>query len=146
MTLEPVEVFLPPAGPYVSTRSLTPAVVTSHKHIANVDGRRERGGFVAKQPVGSTISAAEARVRFSEMIRRALVDRETIVVESDGIPSVVILSVSQYEELVRDARLARFERSSRAAGLDAEAQGVTEEQLEAEMEETRQRHYRRAYG
>lgn len=80
------------------------------------------------------------------MIRRALDDRETIVVESDGVPSVVILSLLQYEELVRDARLARFERSSRAAGLDAEAQGITEEQLEAEMEETRQRHYRRAYG
>ena len=93
-----------------------------------------------------SITATEARVHFGEVIKRAYTEREAVVVEKDGIPIVVILSFPQYEQLLQETRLARFERLSRAAGLEAERQGLTEEQVECEMEEIRERSYRESYG
>ncbi len=49
-------------------------------------------------------------------------------------------------QLVRQAKLARFERLSLAAGLDAERQGLTEEELEAEIEEIKEQLYQETYG
>ena len=68
------------------------------------------------------------------------------MVEKDGIPMVVILSFPYYEQLLQEIKLARFERLSRAAGLEAERQGLTEEQIEQEMEEIRAQLYQEAYG
>jgi len=67
-------------------------------------------------------------------------------VERDGISVAVILSFPDYEQLIRQAKLARFERLSRAAGLEAESQSVTEEQLEAEMESIKAQLYQETYG
>jgi len=103
------------------------------------------GANMALENVKS-ITATEARVHFGEVIRRAYTEREPVVVEKDGIPVVVILSIPQYEQLLRETRLARFERLSRAAGLEAERQGLTEEQVEQEMEEIRERGHREGYG
>lgn len=93
-----------------------------------------------------TVTATEARVHFGKIMKRAAGERAPIVVEKDGIPTVVILAVPEYEQLVRDARLGRFARASRAAGLDAEAQGLTEEQLARELEEIRGQSHRETYG
>lgn len=101
---------------------------------------------MAQKKARGTISATEARVRFGEVIKRAYVSQEPLVVEKDGIPVVVILSLPYYEQLLREVKLARFERLSRAAGLEAEQQGLTEEQLEREMEEIRERLHQEAYG
>jgi hypothetical protein len=51
-----------------------------------------------------------------------------------------------YKRLIRQAKLARFECLSLAAGLDAERQGLTEEELEAEMEEIKEQLYQETYG
>jgi len=51
-----------------------------------------------------------------------------------------------YEQLLLELKLARFERLSRGAGLEAERQGLTEEQVEQEMEEVRERFYHEIYG
>lgn len=53
----------------------------------------------------------------------------------------MILSFPYYEQLLRQVKLARFERLSRQAGREAEQQGLTEEQLEQEMEEIREQVY-----
>ncbi len=94
----------------------------------------------------STISATQARLRFGEVIKSASVGQKPVVVEKAGIPVVVILGLPDYERLVEEARLGRFQRLSRAGGLDAERQGLTEEQLEEEMKQVRARVYRRHYG
>jgi len=91
-------------------------------------------------------SATQARVHFGEIIKRACLGQEQVVVEKDGIPMVVILSFPYYEQLLQEIKLARFERLSRAAGLEAERQGLTEEQIEQEMEEIRAQLYQEAYG
>lgn len=96
--------------------------------------------------VPRAISATEARVHFGEVIKRAYVGQEAVVVEKDGIPVVVILSFPYYEQLRRELKLARFERRSREAGLEAAREGLTEEQLEQEMEEIRAYLHREVYG
>ncbi len=50
------------------------------------------------------VSATEARTRFSELMRRAVDDRDIIVVERRGKPQVVILSVEEYERLRKRQR------------------------------------------
>ena len=54
--------------------------------------------------------------------------------------------IPDYKQLIRQAKLARFERLSLAAGLEAERQGLTEEELEAEMEEIKEQLYQEVYG
>jgi prevent-host-death family protein len=92
------------------------------------------------------LSATQARIHFGEVIKRAYRDGEHVIVEKDGIPVVVILSVPEYEQLLRELKLVRFEQASRVAGLEAEQQGLTEEQLKQEMETIKERLYRQAYG
>ena len=101
---------------------------------------------MASRPSEHAVTTTQARAQFDDIVRRASVGGEAIVVEDDGGPSVVIVSLPRYEELLREARLARFERASRVAGVEAEQQGLTEEQLEREMEEIKQRRYHGAYG
>lgn len=50
-----------------------------------------------------TVSATEARVRFGEMMRRAVVDGEAIVVERGGDPAVVVVSLEEYRRLLAAA-------------------------------------------
>lgn len=45
------------------------------------------------------ISATEARVRFGELLRRVVQSREAVIVERDGKPQVVVLSLEEYERL-----------------------------------------------
>jgi len=99
---------------------------------------------MAQERMPSTISATQARVHFGEVIKRAYISQEPVVVEKDGIPVVVVLSFPHYEQLLQELKLARFERLSRAAGLEAERQGLTEEQLEQDMEELRKRLHQEA--
>lgn len=98
-----------------------------------------------RKKVQSTISATQARMRFGEIVKRAYVSQEQVVVEKDGIPVVVILSFPYYEQLLREIKLARFEHVSRVAGLEAEREGLTEEKLEREMDEIRERLYQETY-
>ena len=46
-----------------------------------------------------TVSATEARAHFGEIIRRANRDQQTIIVERDGKPCVVVISVDEYRRL-----------------------------------------------
>jgi prevent-host-death family protein len=46
-----------------------------------------------------SVSATEARVRFGELLRRVVEDRETIVVERGGEPQVVVLPIAEYLSL-----------------------------------------------
>ena len=99
-----------------------------------------------KEPMLTTISATDARIRFGEVMKRAYSGQEHLIVEKGGIPLVVIMSVPDYEQMRTELKLERFERMSRAAGLDAEKQGLTEEMLEEELETIRGQIYKEKYG
>jgi prevent-host-death family protein len=47
------------------------------------------------------VSATEARIRFGELMRQAVENRETIVVERGGKSHVVVISVEEYERLLK---------------------------------------------
>ena len=51
--------------------------------------------------MGRVISATEARIRFGEVMRKAVEGRETIIVERGGKSHVVIMSVGEYERLLK---------------------------------------------
>lgn len=89
----------------------------------------------------TVISATEAKNRFGEVIRRVYRDGETFIVERDGLPVAVIMSVQQYR--MAEQHLMEF---SRLVGQAAERQGLTEEQLFQELEEDRRAVYRETYG
>ncbi|MBW1782270.1 MAG: type II toxin-antitoxin system Phd/YefM family antitoxin [Deltaproteobacteria bacterium] len=46
------------------------------------------------------VTATEARIRFGELIRRVVENRESVIVERSGKPQAVVLSVSEYERLL----------------------------------------------
>jgi prevent-host-death family protein len=47
------------------------------------------------------VSATEARIRFGELMRQAVENHETIVVERGGKSHVVVMSVEEYERLLK---------------------------------------------
>jgi len=47
------------------------------------------------------VSATEARIHFGELMRQAVENQETIIVERGGKSHVVVLSVEEYERLLK---------------------------------------------
>ena len=47
------------------------------------------------------VSATEARIRFGELMRQAVENHETIIVERGGKSHVVVISVEEYERLLK---------------------------------------------
>jgi prevent-host-death family protein len=54
-------------------------------------------------PAMARIKATAARQSFGEVIRRAVVEGEQFMVEKNGLPVVVILSVRDYEGMRKAA-------------------------------------------
>jgi len=48
-----------------------------------------------------SVTATEAQIRFGELIRRVAEDRESVIVERGGKPQAVVLSVPEYERLLK---------------------------------------------
>lgn len=51
--------------------------------------------------MGRVVSATEARIRFGEVMREAVESGEPVIVERDGTPHVVVLSVGEYHRLLK---------------------------------------------
>lgn len=102
-----------------------------------------------------TIPATIAHRQFGDLIKRAFSGREHFIVEKDGLPVVAILSMAEYQELMQERerleqdkqeRLKKFRKAARAIGEEIERQGLTEDEVMAKLEETRQRLYEENYG
>ena len=82
------------------------------------------------------VSATEARIRFGELMRRAVESREPIIVERGGKSHVVVLSVDEYERLLKRQQqddwreLVRRERAQVQADLDGRKLPLPEEILQ----------------
>lgn len=51
-----------------------------------------------------SVNATEARIRFGELMRRAVEEGEPIIVERGGKAHVVVLSMDAYQRLLRERR------------------------------------------
>ena len=92
------------------------------------------------------ITASEAHRGFGKLLKRVYRSDEHLIVERDGYPVAVLLSYQEYEKLRRDQAVAAFDVLSRGVGRDIKEQGITEEELMAEVEVAKQEIYNEQYG
>jgi prevent-host-death family protein len=71
--------------------------------------------------MGRVVSATEARIRFGELMRQAVETNEAIVVERGGKSYVVVLSVGEYERLVKRQQRAEWKELAHAARTQVQA-------------------------
>lgn len=89
-----------------------------------------------------TVTAKWVRKHFKEMVDRAVNAGEHFMVEDDNIPTVVILSRSEYEYLKRQADLSRFFTSqNQESELVTESSRITEADRQAELRIIKQQVY-----
>jgi prevent-host-death family protein len=68
------------------------------------------------------VSATEARIRFGELMRQAVEDHETIIVERGGRPHVVVMSVKAYERLLKRQQQGDWKDLVRGARVQIQAE------------------------
>lgn len=94
----------------------------------------------------AVINASELHRAAGKMLKRVALQDEHLVVERDGYPVAVLLSYPEYEELMRLRAMAAHREFARALGQEAERQGLSEEQLMAELERDKRKVFDAAYG
>ena len=92
------------------------------------------------------ISTTEVRRNLTSVIQRIRKRKEHAIIEQSGSPVAVILSVAEYEQLLRYKRLALFDRMTREFGEAVERRGLSENVLMAELEETKREVVREKYA
>ncbi len=104
-----------------------------------------------KHPTQVPMSSTSAQRQFGDVMRRAHSGEEHIIVQQNGLPLVAIISIGEYNDLMkerelREAREKRAEELSRKFGEEANRRGITEEQLLANLKDTRKEVYQEKYG
>ena len=92
------------------------------------------------------IKASEGHRAFGKLLRQVYRSDDRLIVERDGFPVAVLMSYQEYEKMRRDQALEAFERFSRPLGREVEEQGLSEEQLLAQLKESRQEVFKQQYG
>ncbi len=92
------------------------------------------------------IAASELHRAAGKALKRVALQDEHLVVERDGYPVAVLMSYREYEDLIRLRALTAHRELVRTLGQEAEKQGLSEEQLLAELEKDKQAVYKAAYG
>ena len=92
------------------------------------------------------IKASEGHRAFGKLLKRVYRSDEHLIVERDGFPVAVLMSYQEYQKLLRERALAAHREMVRELGEQAERQGLTEEELMAQLEETKREVYRENYG
>jgi len=103
---------------------------------------------MAKQLASSprVITATEMRRNFSAVVRRLHKRGEHTVIQSGGVPVAVLLPIAEYERLMARERLAAFNEFARKLGQAVEKRGLTEEELLADLENTKREVAEARYG
>ena len=98
-----------------------------------------------------SMSSTNAQRQFGDVLRRVHSGEEHVVVQQNGLPLAVVISISEYDDLMkerdlREERERRAEALSRKFGAEAQRRGITEEQLLDSLQETKQAVYQEKYG
>jgi prevent-host-death family protein len=98
-----------------------------------------------------TLRSTDVQRNFREVVNRAGSGHEHIIVERDGLPIIVMISLAEYQLLMhereqREERLKKFEASARRIGQEIERRGLSEDEALAQLEETKQEVYDEHYG
>jgi prevent-host-death family protein len=92
------------------------------------------------------ITATEMRRNFSAVIRRIRRRREHTIIQSSGESVAVLLPMAEYERLMKSERLAALDDLTRNLGREVEKRGLSEEELMAELEQTKRQVFEERYG
>jgi prevent-host-death family protein len=101
------------------------------------------------------VRSTDLQRNFRDVINRAGSGREHIIVERDGLPVIAMISMTEYDELMREReqleqerqrRIKRFVENARAIGQEFENEGLTEEQLLEDLDEIRAERFKEQYG
>lgn len=93
-----------------------------------------------------TYTTTEVRRNLTSIVQQLRKKRKPAFIESGGESVAVLLSVSEYERLLRFQKMAEFAKLARSIGRDVEKSGLTEDQLLEELEETKREVFREQYG
>ena len=107
--------------------------------------------MLTERPEQVTLRSTDVQRNFRAVVNQAAAGHEHIIVERDGLPVIVMLSVAEYQLLMREReqraeRLKKFEATARRIGQAIERQGLSEEEVMAQLEETKQEVYDEHYG
>lgn len=95
------------------------------------------------------ISAQEARAHFAEITDRVHSTGEPVIVEQQGQPSVVLVSLSDFdilERLRREKAAGDFARQATRAARETDGAEPSEEEIVKSVKRTREELYRERYG
>ena len=92
------------------------------------------------------ITTTEVRRNLNAVIERLRRRREHAIIEQSGAAVAVLLPIAEYRQLLRYKRLAMFDRLSREFGEEVERRGLSEDELMAELEETKREVFREKYA
>lgn len=102
--------------------------------------------MVERLPEKKVIGATEARNKLGKLLNRVYQGQEHLVIEKLGIPVAVMISMRDYEHFRRLLAQEYHRELGRRLGREAEAQGLSEEELIGELEEDRRAVYEEMYG
>jgi len=92
------------------------------------------------------VTTTQVRRNLNSVIQEIRRRRKYAIIEKSGSPVAVLLSVAEYEQLLRYKRLAMFDRLTRDLGEAVERRGLSEAELMAELEETKREIFREKYA
>ena len=94
----------------------------------------------------AVVKASELQRASGKILKRAALGKEHLVVERDGYPVAVMMSYQEYEQLMRERAATAHRDLVIALGQEVDRQGLTEEQLMAELEGSKRRVHEERYG
>ncbi|MBP6016127.1 MAG: type II toxin-antitoxin system Phd/YefM family antitoxin [Candidatus Promineofilum sp.] len=92
------------------------------------------------------ITASDLQRASGSVLKRVALGGEHLIIERAGYPVAVILSYPEYEALMRERALTGHRELVIAMSQEAERQGLTEEQLMAELKEVKRQVFEETYG
>lgn len=106
---------------------------------------------LTEKPQRVTLRSTDVQRNFREVVNRAGSGHEHIIVERNGLPVIVMISLAEYQLLMREReqredRLKKFEATARRIGQEIERRGLSEEEVLAQLEDTQQHTYEEKYG
>lgn len=92
------------------------------------------------------VTTTQIRRNLNAVIQQIRRRREHAIIEKSGAPVAVMLSVPEYEQLLRYKRLAMFDHLTREFGEEVERRGLSEDELTAELEDSKRKVFTEKYA
>jgi PHD/YefM family antitoxin component YafN of YafNO toxin-antitoxin module len=110
--------------------------------------------LASEKSMARVITTDQVSEDMNALLGRVKSGREHFVLKDDGEEVAVIISISEYHELMhereqsedQERRLKQFRQAARAIGEAVEQSDLSEEEVMAELEKDKQEVYREYYG